>query len=71
MLFTSPTISTAHFYKEDFLKILDCKDRQSATTAFSDWINSALDCGIAQFVKDVYKRQPQERKELVRYSNSL
>ena len=51
MLFTSPTLSTAHFYKEDFLKILDCKDRQSAKTAFSDWINSALDCGIAQFVK--------------------
>ena len=51
MLFTSPTLSTAHFYKEDFLKILDCKDRQSAKTAFSNWINSALDCGIPQFKK--------------------
>ena len=51
MLYTSPTLSTAHFYKEDFLKILDCKDRQSAKTAFSDWINSALDCGIPQFKK--------------------
>ena len=51
MLYSSPTISTAHFYKEDFLKILDCKDRDSAKTAISDWINSALDCGIPQFEK--------------------
>ena len=51
MLFTAPTLSTAHFYKEEFLKILDCEDRQSAKTAFSDLINSALDCGIPQFKK--------------------
>ena len=30
MLYASPTLSTAHFYKEDFLKILDCKDRETA-----------------------------------------
>ena len=49
MLYASPTLSTAHFYKEDFLKILDSKDRESAKKAMSDWINSALDCGIPQF----------------------
>lgn len=38
-------------YKEDFLKILDCQDRQSARKAMSDWINSAYDCGIPRFVK--------------------
>lgn len=41
---------TAHFYKEDFLKILDCKDRESTKKAMSDWINSAYDCGIPQLV---------------------
>ena len=51
MLYASPTLSTAHFYKEYFLKILDCNDRDSAKTAMSEWINSALDCGIIQFEK--------------------
>jgi transposase len=51
MLYTSPTLSTAHFYKEDFLKILKCKDRESAKKAMSEWIDSALDCGIVQFEK--------------------
>ena len=51
MLYTSPNLCTAHFYKEDFLKILDCQDRQSARKAMSDWINSAYDCGIPHFVK--------------------
>lgn len=51
MLYASPTLSTAHFYKEEFLKILYCKDRESAKKAMSDWINSAYDCGIPQFVK--------------------
>ena len=51
MLYASPILSTAHFYKEDFLRILDCKDRISAKDTMSDWINSALDCGIPQFEK--------------------
>ncbi len=51
MLYTSPNLCTAHFYKEDFLKILDCQDRRSARKAMSDWINSAYDCGIPRFVK--------------------
>lgn len=48
MLYASPILSTAYFFKEDFLKILDCKDRDSAKIAMSDWINSALDSDIPQ-----------------------
>lgn len=51
MLYISPTLCTAHFYKEDFLKILECKDRESAKHAMSEWINSAYDCGIERFQK--------------------
>ena len=51
MLYASPSLSTAHFYKEEFLKILDCKDRDSAKAALSDWIDSAYDCGIDRFQK--------------------
>lgn len=51
MLYASPTLSTAYFFKEDFLKILDCKDRNSAKIAMSDWINSALDSDIPQLQK--------------------
>lgn len=51
MLYASPTLSIAHFYKEDFMKIFDCKDRDSAKSAMSEWINSALDCGIDRLEK--------------------
>lgn len=51
MLALSPTLYTAHFYKEDFLKILDCNDRDSAKSALSEWINCAYDCGIERFKK--------------------
>lgn len=51
MLYVSSSLCTAHFYKEDFLKILDCKDRDSAKVALSDWIHSAYDCGIERFRK--------------------
>ena len=51
MLYLSPTLCTAHFYKEEFLKILDCDDRDSAKSALSEWINCAFDCGIDRFKK--------------------
>lgn len=51
MLYVSPALSTAHFYKEEFLKILDCMDRESAKMAMSEWIDSALDCGLPRFKK--------------------
>ena len=51
MLYVSPALSTAHFYKEEFLKILDCDDRDSAKEAMSEWVDSALDCGLPRFKK--------------------
>ena len=51
MLYASPTLSTAHYYKEEFLRILDCKDRESAKQQMSDWINAASICSIPQFQK--------------------
>ena len=51
MLYASPILSNAHFYKEDFLNILDCKDRISVQKAMSNWINSASSCGIPQIQK--------------------
>ena len=51
MLYVSPALSTAHFYKEEFLKILNCEDRDSAKKAMSEWIDSAWDCGLPRFKK--------------------
>ena len=51
MLYYSVNISRAYFYKEDFLKILNNKDVESAKKAMSQWIQNAEDCGIPQFEK--------------------
>ena len=51
MLYASPTLSTAYFYKESFQKILDCKDRESAKEHMLDWIDGASKCHIPQFQK--------------------
>jgi transposase len=51
MLYASPTLSSAYFIKEKFLKILDCKDRDSAKQAMAKWIENAEHCGIPQFEK--------------------
>ena len=51
MLYASHIFSNAYLYKEDFLNILDCKDRVSAQKAMSRWINSASNCGITQTQK--------------------
>ena len=51
MLYYSVNISRAYFYKEQFLKILNSKDVESAKQAMSDWIHNAEDCGIPQFEK--------------------
>lgn len=50
MLSVSPTLYSAHFMKEEFLKILDCKDRAAAKIELHEWINNALDSGIPAFV---------------------
>ncbi len=50
MLYYSVNISRAYFYKEDFLKILDCKDTTSAKTAMLEWIDNAVESDISHFV---------------------
>lgn len=49
MLYTSPILSTAHFFKEEFLKILDCSDRETAKKKMLDWIEYVNDSDISQF----------------------
>ena len=51
MLETSVNLSRSHWYKEKFLEILDCNDRETAKEKMSEWINNASNCGIPQFEK--------------------
>lgn len=51
MLSISPTLSTAYYLKEDFLEILNCKNRQDAKQHLLSWINWANDSGIESFEK--------------------
>ncbi len=51
MLSVSPTLYSAHFLKEMFLRVIDCKDRDSAKKMLINWIENARDSGIPSFVK--------------------
>ena len=51
MLYYSVNISRAYWYKEQFLKIITCKDTESAKIAMKEWIENAENCDIAQFEK--------------------
>ena len=51
MLYVSVNLSRAHYYKEEFLRILNYKDRQEAKTALLEWIENACSCSIPQFEK--------------------
>ena len=51
MLYYSADLSRAHWYKESFLKILDCKDSKSARNAMREWIFNAEESELPQFVK--------------------
>lgn len=51
MLYTSVNLSRAYWYKESFLKILDCEDREAAKKTMNEWIENAACCGIPQFEK--------------------
>ena len=51
MLYASVNLSRAHFYKEEFLKILDCKDTASAKNKIKEWIESAECCGLPHIEK--------------------
>ena len=50
MLYASPTLSTAHFYKEQFQMIIRQKSRAKAKNLMNEWIDSALDSEIKSFV---------------------
>lgn len=51
MLYYSVNISRAHFYKEQFLKILDYDNSDSAKKSLIEWINNAENCGLKPFEK--------------------
>jgi len=51
MLYYSPTLSRAHWFKESFLKILDCEDSKKARIAMREWIFDAEESELTQFVK--------------------
>lgn len=46
MLYYSSDISTAHFYKEEFQKIICAKDINIAKHMMNEWIDSAIICGV-------------------------
>ena len=48
---TSVNLSRSHWYKEKFLEILDCNDRETAKEKMQEWIYNASNCGIPQFEK--------------------
>ena len=51
ILETSVNLSRSHWYKEKFLEILDCNDREIAKEKMQEWIYNASNCGIPQFEK--------------------
>ena len=46
MLYYSSDLSTAHFYKEEFQKIADCRSLVDAKKMMQEWIESAIECGV-------------------------
>lgn len=51
MLYSSSLIRSAHYLKEKFLEILDCKNRDSAKIMMSSWIELSHNSEIPQFIK--------------------
>ncbi len=51
MLYYSVNLSRAHWYKEQFLKILLSKDAETAKKSMCEWIENAENCDIPQFEK--------------------
>ena len=51
MLYYSVNISRAYFLKEQFLKIINYKDIDSAKQAMNNWIKSAENSRLPQFQK--------------------
>jgi transposase len=50
MLYASSRLLTAYSLKEQFFKVLDSSDSQSARTALSHWIMAAQNSGLSRFV---------------------
>ena len=51
MLETSVNLSRSHWYKEKFLEILNCNDRETVKEKMQEWIYNASNCSIPQFEK--------------------
>lgn len=51
MLYKSENIRLAHTLKEEFLKILDCENREEAKNMLSQWILYAQNSDLIPFVK--------------------
>lgn len=51
MLYYSANLSRAYWFKESFLKILDCEDSEKARVAMRDWILDAEESELMQFIK--------------------
>ncbi|HAN44165.1 MAG TPA: hypothetical protein DCP97_02120 [Ruminococcaceae bacterium] len=49
MLYVSPKLCSAHFFKELFFKVLDTTDKDTAKKLMSEWILAAQASGIPNF----------------------
>ena len=64
MLYANADLSTAHFYKEFFQKIIHKKSRSEAKALMDEWISSALDSEIKPLV-DCAKTMMNWKKEIL------
>ena len=51
MLSISPNLYSAHFMKEEFFKILDCKDHKKAKELLLEWMDYAKSSNFKRFQK--------------------
>ena len=51
MLYYSANLSNAYYFKESFLKILDCRNSENAKKLLCSWVADAECCGLKQFEK--------------------
>lgn len=51
ILYVSDELRIAYNLKEEFYKLLNCKDKQTAKKMMSDWIYAAQDSGISEYNK--------------------
>jgi transposase len=49
LLYISNEMLQAYYLKEQFYKIMDANDRQTAKQLMSDWISSAESCNIEEY----------------------